>query len=127
MVLSATYKVRTILLADVGARTRTRSTTKVAYASRPSISHPMAGKSLKNRLVAAESRAVDACSKLRLKMANSSSRAVCKASAGGIWFSAVGWFYLLKFHCGVTGETCTHDGSSSEPSIDHVRWQGHST
>lgn len=115
--LSTTYKARTILLADVGARTRTRSTTKVAYASRPSVSHPMAGKSLKNRLVAAESRAVDACSKLCLKIANSSSRAACNASKGGIWFSAVGWFYLLRIHCGFAGYIRTTVARANSPLI----------
>ena len=51
------------LLTELGALARTRSTTKFEYASRPSFSQPMAGNSLKKRLVAAESRLVEATSK----------------------------------------------------------------
>lgn len=92
---------RGVLFAEAGARTFTRSTTKDAYACNPSASQPMAGNSLKNRLVAAASRDVDAFSNCVRKMSRSSSRAVCNACAGGSGLSAVGWdsaYENLRLH-----------------------------
>lgn len=64
-----------ILLAEVGALIRTRSTTKSAYACKPSASHPIDGNNLKYLLVAVESLEREASSKLRRNTESRYSRA----------------------------------------------------
>lgn len=79
-----------LLLAEGGGLVCTSSRTKDAYASRPSVSHPIDGKSLKKRLVLAASRACDACLNCRRKMSSSCSRAACRVCTGGSGDSEVG-------------------------------------
>lgn len=74
-----------------GVRARIKSTTKLEYASNPSASHPISGKSLKTRLVAAESLAIEASSNCRLNISKSRSRARWSVSAGGSGNCDVGY------------------------------------
>ena len=80
-----------VLCADAGGRTLTRSTMKVAYASSPSASQPIAGNSLKNRVVATASRAFVASVNWRLKTSRRWFRASFRACAGGKGFSEEGY------------------------------------
>lgn len=95
------------LLTVGGAFTFTNSTTKLAYASRPSASQPTAGNNLKNRLVAFESRALEASSKDCRKMRSNLSLAACRVCIGGRWISAVGFVKLGG--CGKYKEKWKHE------------------
>lgn len=80
-----------VLFPEACGRPRTRSMTKSEYASRPSFSHPAAGKSLKKRVIAAESREIAALSNCFRNTSSNLRRAFESVSTGGRWESAVGY------------------------------------